>query len=165
MISILIIMAANRKKRATEKGLLGNNRKARFLYSIEDSLECGIELQGTEVKSLKARHFSFTDAYVEVRNRELWLRNFQITPYTHAALFNHIANRPRRLLAHKREIMKLEKRVNEKGITLIPLKFYLIKGRIKVEVGLCRGKRLHDKRMSIKNRDIQRDLDREYKTR
>ncbi|MDF1569775.1 MAG: SsrA-binding protein SmpB [Spirochaetaceae bacterium] len=158
-------MAAKKKKGKGTPGILGDNRKARHLYTIEDSLECGIALHGTEVKSIKSAHFNFTDAFVEVRDQELWLRNFHITPYSHGGVFNHESDRPRRLLAHKKEILKLERRVNEKGVTLIPLKFYLVKGRVKVEVGLCRGKKLHDKRDSIKQRDIQRDMDREYKTR
>jgi SsrA-binding protein len=154
-----------KKKKSSNPGMLGDNRKARFLYTIEDSLECGIELRGTEVKSIKAAHFNFTDAFVEAREGELWLRNLSITPYTHGGVFNHESDRPRRLLAHKKEILKLERKVNEKGVTLIPLKFYLSKGYVKVEVGLCRGKKLADKRNTIKDRDLQRDLDREVKTR
>ena len=157
-------MGAKKKKKSTP-GLLGDNRKARFLYTVEDTLECGIELRGTEVKSLKAAHFNFTDAFVEVRDGELWLRNFNVTPYTHGGVFNHASDRPRRLLAHKKEILKLEKKVNEKGNTLIPLKFYLKNGRVKVEVGLCRGKKMHDKRDTIKQRDVQRDMDREFRVR
>ena len=154
-----------KKKKGKTPGLLGDNRKARFLYIIEDSLECGIELVGTEVKSIKSAHFSFTDAYVEARGGELWMRNLQITPYERGGVFNHASDRPRRLLAHKKEILKLERRVNEKGVTLIPLKFYLSSGIVKVEVGVCRGKKMHDKRDSIKQRDIQRDMDREFRTR
>jgi len=158
-------MGAKKKKKTGTPGLLGDNRKARFLYTIEDSLECGIELRGTEVKSIKSAHFNFTDAFVEVRDGELWLRNLSITPYTHGGVFNHESDRPRRLLAHKKEILKLDRKVNEKGVTLIPLKFYLSKGYVKVELGLCRGKKMADKRETIKDRDLQRDLDREYKTR
>jgi len=154
-----------KKKKKTTPGLLGVNRKARFLYTVEDSLECGIELKGTEVKSIKAAHFNFTDAFVEAQGGQLWLRNLSITPYTHGGIFNHVSDRPRRLLAHKKEILKLEKKVNEKGVTLIPLKFYLIRGYVKVEVGLCRGKKMSDKRNTIKDRDIQRDMDRESRGR
>lgn len=154
-----------KKKKKPPPGLLGDNRRARFLYSVEERLECGIQLAGSEVKSMKSAMFSFTDAYVEVRDTELWLRNFHITPYSHAGVFNHDAERPRRLLAHRKEILKLERRVNEKGLTLIPLKFYLSHGYVKVEVGLCRGKKMHDKRESIKRRDIERDLNREYRAR
>ena len=154
-----------KKKKKPPPGLLGDNRRARFLYSVEERLECGIQLAGSEVKSIKSAMFSFTDAYVEVRDTELWLRNFHITPYSHAGVFNHDAERPRRLLAHRKEILKLERRVNEKGLTLIPLKFYLSHGYVKVEVGLCRGRKMHDKRESIKRRDIERDLNREYRAR
>lgn len=157
-------MSAKKKKKPSP-GLLGDNRRARFLYSVEERLECGIQLAGSEVKSIKSAMFSFTDAYVEVRDTELWLRNFHITPYSRAGVFNHDAERPRRLLAHRKEILKLERRVNEKGLTLIPLKFYLSHGYVKVEVGLCRGKKMHDKRESIKRRDIERDLNREYRAR
>lgn len=156
---------AGKKKKKTSPGLLGDNRKARFLYHIEESLECGMVLAGTEVKSLKGAHFSFTDAFVEVKDSELWLRNFHITPYGGASVFNHKAIRPRRLLAHKKEILKLERRVNEKGFTLIPLKLYLSRGLVKIEVGLCRGKKMYDKRESIKDRDVQRDVERDYKLR
>ena len=138
-----------KKKKKPPPGLLGDNRRARFLYSVEERLECGIQLAGSEVKSMKSAMFSFTDAYVEVRDTELWLRSFHITPYSHAGVFNHDAQRP----------------VNEKGLTLIPLKFYLSHGCVKVEVGLCRGKKMHDKRESIKRRDIERDLNREYRAR
>jgi len=151
------------KKKAKTPGLLGDNRKARFLYTIEDSLECGIELRGTEVKSIKAAKFDFSDAFIEANGGQLTLRNLSITPYNHASLFNHRSDRPRRLLAHKKEILKLERKVNEKGVTLIPLKFYLVQGRIKVELALCRGKRLVDKRQSIKAYDIQRDIERDFK--
>ena len=154
-----------KKKKKPRPGLLGDNRRARFLYSVEERLECGIQLAGSEVKSIKSAMFSFTDAYVEVRDTELWLRSFHITPYSHAGVFNHDAERPRRLLAHRKEILKLERRVNEKGLTLIPLKFYLSHGYVKVEVGLCRDKKMHDKRESIKRRDIERDLNREYRVR
>jgi SsrA-binding protein len=157
-------MGAKKKKTKTP-GLLGENRKARHLYIIEETLECGIELKGTEVKSLKAGKFSFTDSFAEIRNGELWLRNFHITPYSHGGVFNHPAERPRRLLAHKKEILKLHKKVKEKGVTLVPLKFYLSRGYVKVEIGVCRGKKLHDKRETIKNRDIQRDMDRSVRMR
>jgi len=154
-----------KKKKAKTPGLLGDNRKARFFYTIEDTLECGIELRGSEVKSIRAAKFDFSDAFIEASAGRLTLRNFNITAYNHASIFNHKPDRPRRLLAHKKEILRLERRVNEKGITLIPLKFYLTRGRVKVELGLCRGKKMFDKRQSIKAHDIQRDMDRNFKKR
>lgn len=156
-------MGNRQKKKKSTPGLLGDNRKARFLYSVEDSLECGIELKGAEVKSMKSAHFSFTDAFAEIFEGELWLKNFHINQYTHTGSFFYDSDRPRRLLAHKKEILKLAKRVNEKGLTLIPLKFYMSRGYVKIEIGLCRGKKKADKRDSIKNRDLQRDMDRESK--
>ncbi len=158
-------MGSSKKKKKKTPGLLADNRKARFLYTIEDRLECGIELVGTEVKSIKKADFNFSDSYVEIESGELWMRNFHVTPYSLAGVFNHTAERPRRLLAHKKEIMKLDRRVTEKGCTLIPLKFYISKGYVKVEVGLCRGKKLHDRRRTIQLRDNQRDLEREHKYR
>lgn len=154
-----------KKKKAKTPGLLGDNRKARFLYAIEDTLECGIELRGSEVKSIKAAKFDFSDAFIEASAGQLTLRNFSITPYNHASLFNHRPDRPRQLLAHKKEILKLERRVNERGFTLIPLKFYLVQGRVKVELALCRGKKMVDKRQSVKLHDIQRDMERDFRNR
>jgi len=154
-----------KKRKTRTPGLLGDNRKARFLYTIEDTLECGIELRGTEVKSVKAAKFDFSDAFIEASHGQLILRNLNITPYDHAGIFNHRPKRLRRLLAHKKEILKLERKVNEKGITLIPSKFYLSQGKIKVEVALCRGKKLVDKRQSIKAHDIERDIERDFKNR
>jgi len=156
-------MSGRKKKAKRTPGLLGDNRKARFLYTIEDTLECGIELRGSEVKSIKAAKFDFSDAFIEASGGQLTLRNLSITPYNHAGIFNHRPDRPRQLLAHKKEILRLERRVNERGITLIPLKFYLARGRVKVELALCRGKRLADKRQSIKAHDIQRDIERDFK--
>jgi len=146
-----------KKKKKTDSNLLGDNRKARFNYTVMESLECGLVLKGTEVKSIKAGRFSFPDSFAEIRKGELFIRNLHITPYDYAGVFNHDAERVRKLLAHKQEIAKLERKVREKGITLIPLKFYLVKGRVKVEIGLCKGKRQYDKRQSIKDRDIHRD--------
>ena len=143
--------------------VLGENRKARFLYEILESLECGIVLQGTEVKSIKAGKFSFPDCFAEIRGGELFIRNLHITPYTHGNLFNHPPERVRKLLAHRQEIKRLERKVREKGVTLIPLKFYLVKGRVKLELGLCKGKKQYDKRNSIKERDLQREAQRDFR--
>ena len=137
--------------------LLASNRKARYNYTVEDSMECGIELKGTEVKSLK---FSFSDAYGKIEGGELWLVSLNIQPYLFGNIFNHDPDRPRKLLAHKQEIKRLKRKVDEKGLTLVPLKFYLKKGRVKVELGVCRGKKLVDKRQTIKQKDMKRDADR-----
>ncbi|ORC37239.1 SsrA-binding protein [Marispirochaeta aestuarii] len=147
------------------KKILADNRKARFNYMVLDSLECGIALQGTEVKSMRAGKFSFTDAYARIRNGELWLVGFHITPYEFGNIFNHEPVRERRLLAHKDEIKRLQRKVDEKGLTLVPLKFYLKGGIVKLELGVCQGKKLHDKRQSIKERDDKRAADREFKQR
>ncbi|WP_321991664.1 SsrA-binding protein SmpB [Marispirochaeta aestuarii] len=147
------------------KKILADNRKARFNYMVLDSLECGIALQGTEVKSMRAGKFSFTDAYARIRNGELWLVGFHITPYEFGNIFNHEPIRERRLLAHKDEIKRLQRKVDEKGLTLVPLKFYLKGGIVKLELGVCQGKKLHDKRQSIKERDDKRAADREFKQR
>ena len=120
--------------------IIAENRKARFDYFIEDTYECGIELQGTEVKSVKNGNISFPDASV----------------------FNHNPDRPKKLLLHKEEIKKLTRKVETKGYTLIPINFYLKKGLVKVSLGVCKGKKQYDKRATIKDRDISRDLQREF---
>jgi SsrA-binding protein len=140
--------------------LLANNRRARYNYTVEESLECGIELKGTEVKSLKIGKFSFSDAYGKIEGGELWLISLNIQPYLFGNIFNHDPDRPRKLLVHKQELKRLKRKVDEKGLTLVPLKFYLKKGRVKVELGICRGKKLVDKRQSIKQKDMKRDAER-----
>ena len=145
--------------------VLADNRKARFNYTIDENLECGIVLQGTEVKSLKGGQFSFADAYARVRDNELWLIGFHITPYDHGNLFNHDADRERKLLVHRKEIKRLERKVDEKGFTLVPLKVYLKKGRVKIDLGLCKGKKTYDKRENIKDRDLRRETERNFRLR
>ena len=141
---------------------LAVNRKARYLYHVEENLECGISLRGTEVKSMKSRQFSFTDAHAKIENGELMLLGLHITPYSHGGnVFNHDPDRPRTLLVHRGEIKKLRRKVIEKGLTMIPLRFYLKRGLVKLDLGLCRGKKAFDKRDTIKRRDEQRDSARE----
>jgi len=152
-----------KKKKKTPSNVLGENRKARHNYTILESLECGIVLQGTEVKSLKIGKFSFPDAFCEIKNGELFIKNLQITPYDFGNIHNHSSERVRKLLAHKLEIKKLERKVVEKGFTLIPLKFYLKNGRVKVDVGVCKGKKMYDKRATIKEKDIRRDSERDFR--
>ncbi|MBN2618060.1 MAG: SsrA-binding protein SmpB [Spirochaetales bacterium] len=154
-------MSKNKKE---SPGTLGKNRKAYFNYTVEDSLECGIELKGTEVKSMRSSHFSFVDSFCEIRNNQLWMNKFSINPYDFGNIHNHITDRPRRLLAHTKEIEKLDRKIKEKGYTLIPLRFYLKGSLVKVEVGLCKGKKLFDKRETIKSRDLDRDMGRKSKS-
>lgn len=141
------------------------NRRARFDYSVEESFECGIELRGTEVKSIKDSRISFPDAYAELKEGEVWLKNFHIAEYSFSSVFSHDPDRPKKLLLHAQEIKRIDRRVREKGYTLIPLSVYLKHGLIKVELGLCKGKKAYDKRADIKERDVERDLRREFRSR
>lgn len=145
--------------------IIALNRRARFDYIIEESLECGVVLQGSEVKSLRAGRVSFPDGYAAFDKGELWLKNVHIAEYTCSSIFNHDPDRPKKLLAHAQELKRLERRVNDKGYTLIPLNFHFKKGRVKVELGLCKGKKFSDKREAIKERDVQRDIQREFSNR
>ncbi len=135
-----------------------SNRRARFEYEILDSFEAGIVLTGSEVKSLRAGKANLQDSYALVKNGEVWLLNMHISPYEQANQFNHDPVRTRKLLLHKSEIVKLYSKANEKGLSLIPLKLYFKKGMAKVELGVGKGKKLHDKRDSIKARDVEREL-------
>ena len=144
------------------KKIIAENRKARFDYFVEESYECGLELVGTEVKSVKNGNVSFPDAFAEIINNEVFLKNFHISEYVYSSIFNHDQDRPKKLLLHKEEIKRLVRKVEEKGFTLIPLNFYLVKGRVKVTLGVCKGKKQFDKRASIKDRDVQRDIQREF---
>ena len=143
--------------------LIAQNKKARFNYSIEDTYECGIELQGTEVKSFKNGNISFPDAFAEIIKNEVWVKNLHISEYSFSTIFNHNPDRPKKLLLHKEEIKRLDRKVQEKGFTLIPLDFYLKNGRVKVKLGVCKGKKQFDKRADIKERDVKRDLQREFR--
>ncbi len=145
--------------------LLARNRRAFYDYSVEENLECGIVLQGTEVKSLRGGKFSFSDSYARIRDDELWLIGLHISEYTHGNINNHDPLRDRKLLIHRQELKRLKRKVDERGFTLIPLRIYLKGGRVKVELGVCRGKKSYDKRESIKERDQKRDADREMSGR
>ena len=146
-----------------ERKLIATNKKARFNYSVEESIECGVVLEGTEVKSVKAGSISFPDAFAEIINNEVWIRGLHISEYSYSSVFNHNPDRPKKLLLHKDEIKRLIRKTEEKGFTLIPLDFYLKNGRLKINLGLCKGKKLFDKRADIKDRDVQRDLQREFR--
>ena len=143
--------------------IIAQNKKARFNYSIEDSMECGVVLQGTEVKSIKAGNVSFVDAFAFIEREEVWMQNFHISEYSFSSVFNHNPDRKKKLLLHKDEIKRLKRKVEEKGFTLIPLDVYLKKGRVKVTLGLCKGKKQFDKREDIKERDVKRNLEREFR--
>ena len=145
-----------REKDEGEK-IIASNRKAFFNYEILERAEAGISLVGTEVKSIREGGFNFRDSFVEFRGGELFLVGCRIGPYSHGNLLNHPDERDRKLLLHKREILKLGGKATERGLTIVPLKAYFKNGRIKVEIGLARGKKAHDKRESIKRKDIERD--------
>ena len=140
---------------------LQTNKKAYFNYEVLEDLEAGIALAGTEVKSIRSGRFSFVDSYVKIENNEMVLIGFTIQPYDKGSIFNHVSDRNRRLLVHKQEIKRLRRKVEEKGLTLVPTKVYLKGNLVKVQVSLCRGKALHDKKEAIKERDINRQAQRE----
>jgi len=142
------------------------NRKARHEYFVEDSFEAGIELYGTEVKSLRAGSCNLKDSWCDITSRgELFIRQMHIAPYEHGNIFNRDAYRERRLLMHRREINKLMGLVAQQGYTLIPLSLYFKGSKVKVQLGLCKGKQLHDKRNDMAKRDAKRDIDRALRDR
>lgn len=149
-------MSENRK-------IIAENRKARFNYFIEESIECGIALEGTEVKSVKNGSISFPDAFAEIVNNEVFVKGLHISEYSYSSVFNHSPDRVKKLLLHKEEIKRLKRKTEEKGYTLIPIDFYLKNGRVKLTLGICKGKKQFDKRASIKERDVNRDIQREFR--
>ena len=142
-----------------------NNRKAKFDYQIFETYEAGIVLTGTEIKSIKNGKASLKDSYAIIKNGECFLLNMHIAPYEQGNLFNHEETRTRKLLLHKKEILKLYDKIRLDGYTLVPIKLYLIKGKAKILLGLARGKKTYDKRESIKKRDIERNLAKNFKLR
>ncbi len=145
--------------------IIATNRKARHEYTIEDTLEAGLVLTGTEIKSIRAGRANIQEAYVVVLEGELWVLNMHISLYDPGHKENHEPLRPRKLLMHRREINRWADQVQQRGYTLIPLRLYLRRGRAKLEVALARGKKLYDKRQSISERETRRHIDRELKTR
>lgn len=137
-----------------------SNRKAFHEYFVLERFEAGIELAGTEVKSIRAGNVNLKDAFCTIKDGELFVRGMHISPYEHGNIFNQDPVRPRRLLMHKREIVKLNARIMQDGVALIPLSLYFKDSRVKVELGLCKGKKLHDKRDSEAERQTRRDIDR-----
>jgi SsrA-binding protein len=141
------------------------NRRARFDYHVDESFECGISLLGTEVKSVKDGRISFPDSFAEVSGGEIWLRNFHIAEYPFSSVFQHDPDRKKKLLLHASEIKRIDRRVREKGYTLVPLAVYLKHGLVKIELGLCKGKKQYDKRADIKERDVEREMRRDFRDR
>lgn len=145
--------------------VLASNRKAYHDYHIDETYETGIALTGTEIKSVRAGSVNLRDAYAQVRNGELWMLNVHIAPYEPASRQNVDPYRDRKLLMHRKEILRLFGKVQEKGYTLVPLRMYLKKNRAKVEIGLARGKKQYDKREAISKRDAAREMERAVKER
>ena len=145
--------------------ILAKNKRARHDYHVVDSIEVGVALKGTEVKSVRLGKVQLVDGYVKVERGELYLYGVHISPYEQGNRFNVDSRRVRKLLMHKREIARLERQVMEKGMALIPLSLYLRRGRVKVEVGVCRGKKTYDKRETIRRRDAERDAERALRRR
>jgi SsrA-binding protein len=148
----------------TDEKLIASNRKAFHEYHVLDKVEAGLELTGTEVKSLRDGAANLKDSYVTFKNGEAFLFGAHISPYSHGNLQNHDPERTRRLLLHKREIDKLETQVTEKGLTIVPLRLYFRKGRVKAELGVVRGKKLYDKRATEKKREADREAAAAMKT-
>ncbi|WP_459195378.1 SsrA-binding protein SmpB [Wukongibacter baidiensis] len=146
--------------------VIANNKKARHEYFVEETYEAGISLKGTEVKSIRLGKVNLKDGYAEVKNGEVILQNVHISPYEKGNIFNVEPTRPRKLLLHKREIRKLIGYINQKGLTLIPLKLYINdRGLVKLQLGVCKGKKLHDKRDTIAKRDSDRRIQKELRQR
>ncbi len=149
------------KGKEPEVRLVAENRKARFRFEILDTLECGVALVGSEVKSLRDGKLSLEESYARVKEGEVWLVGADIAEYKQASIWNHVPKRPRKLLMKREEIRKFAALAHEKGLTLVPLKVYFTgRGVAKVLLGLCRGKKLHDKRETLKKADARRDMDR-----
>ena len=156
---------AKKGKRKVDPGDVASNRRARHKYELLERFECGIELQGTEVKALREGRAQIADAYAAIESGEVWLRGAHIPPYAPASIENHEPERPRKLLMHRREIDRLEARSMRKGLTLVPTRIYFKGPRAKVEIALARGKEQRDRRREIRDRDTQREIEREHRQR
>jgi SsrA-binding protein len=160
------LMATDKKKNDPNATLVVN-RKARHDYFIDDTLEAGMVLAGTEIKGIREGNANLRDSFVQIRDNEAWVRNMHISPYSQASTHDgHIDPvRPRKLLLHKKELRKLAAEVQQKGVTLIPLRVYLVKNRAKIEIGVARGKKLYDKRDTVSERETKREMDRAIRGR
>lgn len=143
--------------------VVSRNRKASHEYFLFDQLEAGLVLNGSEIKSIRAGQMSLAEAYVQIDGNEAWLIDAHIAPYDHSGRFNHDPRRPRKLLLHRKEIIKLWNNVRQKGTTIVPIMVYLKSGRAKIQIALAKGKKLYDKRQSIAKRDSQRDVERQFR--
>lgn len=151
---------ASQADRSAKDRAIATNRRARHEYEILETVEAGLVLRGTEVKSLRAGLVNFKDSYATIRNDEGWLVGCHISPYSHGTDANHEPERDRKLLLHRRELGRLTGKIAERGLTLVPLRLYFKGGRAKVELGLARGKKLHDKRSALREREVRREMDR-----
>lgn len=154
-----------RVKEKTSNKLIANNKKAYYDYFIDEKYEAGLVLHGTEVKSLRQGKCSVKEAYIQIINGEVFVINMNITPYEKGNIFNKDPLRPKKLLLHQSEINKLSAQTAQKGYTIVPLQVYLSRGRVKMEIGLARGKKLYDKRESIAKKDQQREAQKDFKLR
>jgi SsrA-binding protein len=150
-------MAAEKTEREKAQRTIAENRKARHDYHILDTWEAGIALLGTEVKAIREGQVNLRDSFARVDRGEIWLENVHISPYSHRGYADHAERRPRKLLLHRHEIRKLVGSVAAKGMTLVPLELYLKNGRVKALIGLARGKQAHDKRETIRRREVERE--------
>ena len=139
------------------------NKKAKFDYFIEDTFECGIVLKGTEIKSIRSGKANLKDSYGIIKNNELYILNMHISRYEAGNIFNHEETRTRKLLAHKKEIYKIRDKIEKEGYSLVPVKLYLKDGRAKILLGIAKGKKLYDKRQSLKEKDIKREIEKSIK--
>ena len=166
MVTITVMLQSPSWVNMPEKvKIIATNRKAGFEYFILDRFEAGLSLQGSEIKSIRAGQISITESFVEVNKSGAWLNEAHIAPYTQANRFNHDPKRPRRLLLHKKEIRELWDSVRQKGVTVVPIRVYLKNGRAKIEIAIAKGKKLHDKRAAIAQRDAERGSEREMRVR
>jgi SsrA-binding protein len=148
------------EKTSSGEKVVATNRKARHEYFILETIEAGLELKGSEIKSIRAGQISLAEAYVKIENGQAWLVDAHVAPYEQASRYNHDPRRPRRLLLHAAEIRSLFADVRQKGVTIVPLRVYLKSGRAKLEIAVAKGKKLYDKRAALAERDAKRELDR-----
>ncbi|MFW5807978.1 MAG: SsrA-binding protein SmpB [Spirochaetota bacterium] len=156
-------ITTNRTEKTEKPMDIARNKRARFEYDILENFEAGIVLKGTEVKSLREGRVNINEAFAKIQNEEVFIQQMSISPYSRGNIHNHVPDRPRKLLMHKREIKRLTGKIKEKGLTLVPLRLYFKNGIAKIELGLAKGKTLYDKRETLKKRTDQREIQRTIK--